>query len=44
MTFETEPPEYDSDVEEHQNEKKCNSLFSKIKINEDYAKQIPEIS
>ena len=28
MTFEIEPQEYDSDVEEHQNERKCNSLSS----------------
>ena len=31
MTFEIEPQEYDSDVQEHQNERKCNSLSSKIK-------------
>ena len=41
MTFETEPPEYDSDVEEHQNKKKDNSITCKIKINEDYAKLVP---
>jgi hypothetical protein len=38
MTFETEGSEYDSDVEEHQNKKKDNSLTCKIKINEEYAK------
>jgi hypothetical protein len=41
MTFETEPPEYDSDVEEHQNKKNGNSLTCKIKINEEYAKLVP---
>jgi len=44
MTFDTEGPEYDSNVEEHQDEKQNNSLSSKIKINEEYVKLVPQIS